>query len=168
MSGVKALQNLAAKIEDVKEKISDEEYKDLLELAHKYYDQEKIKEEKEKPIIYLEVEMYRPVCDISIQDPDDDEPASIIRITTGKPARLMFGLEGETSEQSLRVKMELQYRILEVMPEHYSRAEMGCDLERGQILHKHYLKLKREKYLSHEGIILIFKNEKIINRAHTT
>ena len=43
---VEDLQNLASKIDDIKEKISDEEYKDLLELAHKYYDQEKNKSPK--------------------------------------------------------------------------------------------------------------------------
>lgn len=164
MSGIESLQDLAAKIEDVKNKITDKEYKDLLELAHKYYDQEKIKEEKQKPKIYLEVEIYTPVCDVCIQDRDDDDPASMLRVTTSNSARLMFGLDGEASEQSLRVKMILEWRILEVMPEHYSRAEMGCELERGQILHQDYRKLKEHKYLSLEGNILIFKTEKIINR----
>jgi hypothetical protein len=37
------LQNLASKIDDVKEKLTDGEYKDLLELAHKYYDKEETK-----------------------------------------------------------------------------------------------------------------------------
>ncbi len=45
-SPVQDLQNLADKIEDIKDKISDEQYKDLLELAHKYYDQEKNKPPK--------------------------------------------------------------------------------------------------------------------------
>jgi len=49
------LQNLAGKIEEIKEKITDEEYKDLLELSHKYYDKEVIKKEKIKTKKFIKV-----------------------------------------------------------------------------------------------------------------
>jgi len=76
MSAIEDLQNLAAKIEDLKEKLSDEEYKDLLELSHKYYDKEKQKEEARKPRKFVEYIEIRPVCLYATSgncDWDDDE-----------------------------------------------------------------------------------------------
>jgi hypothetical protein len=49
------LQDLAGKIEEIKEKLTDEEYKDLLELSHKYYDKEVIKKEKAKKKKFMKV-----------------------------------------------------------------------------------------------------------------
>jgi RNA processing factor Prp31 len=49
------LQNLAGKIEEVKEKLTDAEYKDLLELSHKYYDKEQERKEKEKKKKFVKV-----------------------------------------------------------------------------------------------------------------
>jgi len=62
MSAIQDLQNLAGKIEELKDKLSDEEYKDLLELSHKYYDKEKEKQEKRKPKIFVEILEVRPIC----------------------------------------------------------------------------------------------------------
>tara|TARA_A100001201_G_C3961891_1_gene162884 strand:- start:49 stop:525 length:477 start_codon:yes stop_codon:yes gene_type:complete len=62
MSAIGDLQNLAAKIEELKDKLSDEEYKDLLELSHKYYDKEKQKEEKRKPKIFVHILEITPIC----------------------------------------------------------------------------------------------------------
>ena len=42
------LQNLAGKIEELKEKLTDGEYKDLLELAHAYYDRDQQEKAKKK------------------------------------------------------------------------------------------------------------------------
>lgn len=49
------LQHFAGKIEEIKHKITDEEYKDLLELSHKYYDKEVIKKEKIKKKKFIKV-----------------------------------------------------------------------------------------------------------------
>lgn len=49
------LQNLAGKIEELKEKLTDAEYKDLLELSHKYYDKEQERKEKEKKKKFMKV-----------------------------------------------------------------------------------------------------------------
>lgn len=62
MSAIQDLQNLAGKIEELKDKLSDEEYKDLLELSHKYYDREKQKEEKRKPKIFVHILEITPIC----------------------------------------------------------------------------------------------------------
>jgi hypothetical protein len=67
------LQNLAGKIEEVKEKLTDAEYKDLLELAHKYYDKEQQDHAKKKfmkvmcikstMILDLTAQVQNGVCD---------------------------------------------------------------------------------------------------------
>ena len=64
------LQNLAGKIEEIKEKITDEEYKDLLELSHKYYDKEVIKKEKIKRKKFIKVLCIssRLIVDIDIKN----------------------------------------------------------------------------------------------------
>ncbi len=59
------LQNLAGKIEEIKEKITDEEYKDLLELSHKYYDKEKIKKKKFIKVLCISSHL---IVDVDIKD----------------------------------------------------------------------------------------------------
>ena len=72
MSAINDLQNLAGKIEELKDKLTDEEYKDLLELSHKYYDQEKQKEEKKKPRRFVEYIEIKPVCYYATRDGSND------------------------------------------------------------------------------------------------
>jgi len=55
MDGIAELQNLAGKVEEIKEKITDEEYKDLLELTNAYYDKEVAKKEKAKKKRFMKI-----------------------------------------------------------------------------------------------------------------
>ena len=68
------LQNLAGKIEELKEKLTDGEYKDLLELAHAYYDRDQQEKAKKK---FIKVMCITSTISSSIVKDNRHDPDSV-------------------------------------------------------------------------------------------
>lgn len=153
MSAIEDLQNLAAKIEDLKEKLSDEEYKDLLELSHKYYDKEKQKEEARKPRKFVEYIEIRPVCLYATSgncDWDDD----YIGEFTGE----YHITEDECENFKVHCKVTLrEERRLKEVKEGF-QTDIDHDIEMTEAT---YLHLKEKKHLILEDKTYIYVSTRI-------
>ena len=155
MSAIEDLQNLAAKIEDLKEKLSDEEYKDLLELSHRYYDKEKQKEETRKPRKFVEYIKITPICHYATSgncDWDDDEMGEF----TGE-----YHITEDCCEEfKVHCKVTLRYeRKLKEVIEGWRGSRSGMD--EVQMSESTYLHLKEKKHLMTEDKTLIYVSTRI-------
>jgi|TARA_R100000084_G_scaffold108010_1_gene69559 hypothetical protein len=161
MSAIQHLQNLAGKIEELKEKLSSEEYKDLLELSHKYYDIEKEKQEKRKPRILVEVMVMNPVVHYATSGaPDwDDDFLSSTSTETHIHGSDSEGDCIENFKVHIRPTIRQEKKLYEVCPE--SSHSDFTDLKMTEMT---YDILKKEKIVTRcPDEILVYLGERIIN-----
>ena len=153
MSAIQDLQTLAGKIEELKDKLTDEEYKDLLELSHKYYDKEKQKEEARKPRKFVEVIKITPVCHYATYgncDWDDDSIGEF----TGMDNFINDGCEDFRVSCRLSLKQE---RTLKEVKDGF-----GPDIDHDiQMSETTYLTLKEKKHLIFDDSTLIYVSTRI-------
>jgi len=120
MIAIQDLQNLAGKIEELKDKLSDEEYKDLLELSHKYYDREKEKQEKRKPKIFVEILEVRPICYYTTCGENDLEQNDLGCCEDSDEHLIGMDHSGDSIENfrvHIRPELKQQKKMLEVVDE---------------------------------------------------
>jgi len=154
MSAINDLQNLAGKIEELKDKQSDEEYKDLLELSHKYYDKEKAKEEKKNPRMFVEYIEIKPVCYYHTEDGyGDDDSEGLGEFE--KDENFLGEHESYKIHCSLELKKE---RKLKEVKEGYQHT-LG-DMEMNKSM---YDTLKEKGHIISQRSTLIYVSTKIIN-----
>ncbi len=154
MSAINDLQNLAGKIEELKDKLTDEEYKDLLELSHKYYDKEKAKEEKKKPRMFVEYIVIKPVCKYGIRDGADDEDGDVLGEFEGED-HFFFENEGFKLHCSLELKQE---KKLKEVREGYQHMLGEMEMNKAT-----YDVLKEKGHIISKGATMIYVSTKIIN-----
>jgi len=153
MSAIQDLQNLAGKIEELKDKLSDEEYKDLLELSHKYYDKEKQKEEARKPRKFVEVIKITPVCHYATSGNCDWDDDSIGEFTSMDN----FINDGcDDFKVSCRLSLK-QERTLKEVKEGF-QSDIDHDI---QMTETTYLQLKEKKHLIFHDTTLIYVSTRI-------
>lgn len=153
MSAIQDLQNLAGKIEELKDKLSDQEYKDLLELSHKYYDKEKQKEETRKPRKFVEFITIIPVCHYSTYGNCDWEDDSVGQFT-GTDHFVNDGCED--FRVSCRLSLKQERKLKEV------KDGFNSDIDHAiQMTETTYLQLKEKKHLIFEGSTLIYVSTRI-------
>lgn len=153
MSAIQDLQNLAGKIEELKDKLSDQEYKDLLELSHKYYDKEKQKEETRKPRRFVEVIKISPVCHYATSGNCDWEDDSVGEFT-GTDHFVNDGCEDFRVSCRLSLKQE---RKLKEVKEGFA-SDIRHDV---QMTETTYLELKEKKHLIFHDYTLIYVSTRI-------
>ena len=153
MSAIQDLQNLAGKIEELKDKLSDQEYKDLLELSHKYYDKEKQKEEARKPRKFVEVIKITPVCHYATYDTSDWDDGSIGEFT---------GMDNFVSDgcEDFRVSCRLSLKQERTLKE--VKDGFGSDIDHDiQMSETTYLTLKEKKHIIFHDTTLIYVSTRI-------
>lgn len=153
MSAIQDLQNLAGKIEELKDKLSDQEYKDLLELSHKYYDKEKQKEESRKPRKFVEVIRITPVCQYATSGNCDWDDDSIGQFT-GSDHFVNDGCEDFRVSCRLSLKQE---RTLKEVKDGF-QSDIDDDI---QMTETTYLQLKEKKHLIFDDSTLIYVSTRI-------
>jgi len=149
MSAIQDLQNLAGKIEELKDKLSDEEYKDLLELSHKYYQ----KEESRKPRRFVEVIKITPVCHYATSgncDWDDDSIGEFTRMDN-------FVNDGcDDFRVACRLSLKQERTLKEV------KDGFGSDIDHDiQMSETTYLTLKEKKHIIFHDTTLIYVSTRI-------
>jgi hypothetical protein len=155
MSAIQDLQNLAGKIEELKDKLSDEEYKDLLELSHKYYDKEKQKEETRKPRKFVEVIKITPVCHYATSgncDWDDDSIGEFTRMDN-------FVNDGcDDFRVACRLSLKQERTLKEVKDGERWSIDIDHDIQMSETT---YLQLKEKKHLIFDDRTLIYVSTRI-------
>jgi len=156
MSAINDLQNLAGKIEELKDKLTDEEYKDLLELSHKYYDKEKTIEEKKKPRMFVEYIHIEPICHYATYDPYADWDQDGIGEFTGGE-NFINEAGSENYRVSCRLSLKKEKKLKEVK-EGYQHTLGDMEMNKAT-----YDALKEKGHIISKGATMIYVSTKIIN-----
>jgi len=150
------LQNLAGKIEELKEKLTDGEYKDLLELAHAYYDRDQQEKAKKKFIKCL-TGSFKLIINV------EDECDQSFFYTQGDKFNFKRDCDDEGDLQiNIHKNVIFQEVIYEVRESDLpppSRGHFCLVLEDSWMNERHYEALKRDKYQADEDSIIVYLHD---------
>jgi len=151
---MESLQSLASQIDDIKEKLTDKEYKDLLETA------QKINNEKQQFVKCLVIKHY---IITHIKDGEGDDEF----LTSGGCNGFQFERdEGQTSAElkiDVDVSTKTEEKIFEVQSSNEDCRCHEIDLDKLTMNTRYYDKLKEEIYLDGHrdlnGAVIMFLND---------
>ena len=151
---MESLQSLASQIDDIKEKLTDKEYKDLLETA------QKINNEKQQFVKCLVIKHY---IITHIKDGEGDDEF----LTSGGCNGFQFERdEGQTSAElkiDVDVSTKTEEKIFEVQSSNEDCSCHEIDLDKLTMNTLYYDNLKEETYLDdHKGLkgaVIMFLND---------
>ena len=151
---MESLQSLASQIDDIKEKLTDKEYKDLLETA------QKINNEKQRFVKCLVIKHH---VITHIKDGEDDDEL----LTSGGCNGFQFVRdEGQTAAElkiDVDVSTKTEEKIFEVQSSNEDCSCHEIDLDKLTMNTRYYDKLKEEIYLDGhrdlKGAVIMFLND---------
>jgi len=151
---MESLQSLASQIDDIKEKLTDKEYKDLLETA------QKINNEKQQFVKCLVIKHY---IITHIKDGEGDDEF----LTSGGCNGFQFERdEGQTSAElkiDVDVSTKTEEKIFEVQSSNEDCRCHEIDLDKLTMNTRYYDELKEEIYLDGhrdlKGAVIMFLND---------
>jgi hypothetical protein len=148
------LQNLAGKIEELKEKLTDKEYKDLLESSQKCHTEVELEKQKNKRRVFIKCEIIRPRVMVVRHDTDDGS------VDISEEVKDHIYLDGgDYDKVNMNCIFKRDYKCFEVVSCNEMNCESSASLKQDNICHCTHQRLKQKGYID-EGdndCIILFK-----------